>query len=305
MYLPWEKPTPPIPSAKVIAEIGCNHMGRMDIARELIRHAQLNGAHAAKFQKRCIAELLSPEQYDAPHPNPANSFGETYGKHREALELTVAQHAELKAFCESVGIVYSASVWDTTSAREIAALQPAFIKVPSAQNTNEAVLGILRDEYAGEVHISTGMSTPAEIEACVAWFEQRGMARTRLVLYSCTSGYPVPHHEVTLLDIRRLKETYGPRVAAIGFSGHHLGIALDVVAFALGATWIERHFTLDRTWKGTDQAASIEPQGLSRLVRDIEAVALAWREKPAAMQAIEREQRDKLKFRHPSASSPA
>jgi N-acetylneuraminate synthase len=106
---------------------------------------------------------------------------------------------------------------------------------------------------------------------------------------------------VTLLDIRRLRETYGPRVAAIGFSGHHLGIALDVVAYALGATWIERHFTLDRTWKGTDQAASIEPQGLSRLVRDIEAVALAWREKPTAMQTIEREQREKLKYRGTSA----
>lgn len=297
MYLPWEKPTPAIPPAKMIAEIGCNHLGRVDIAKEMIRHARLFGAYAIKFQKRCMKELFTTEEYNAPHPDPANSFGRSYGEHRDFLELNLDQHAELKLFSEKEGIVYSTSVWDVVSAREIITLVPEFIKVPSAQNTNEDLLIILRDEYQGQVHVSTGMSTPAEVEHCVKLFEAKRMAKDRLVLYSCVSGYPVPHHEVNLLEIVSLKARYGSRVAAIGFSGHHMGIALDVAAFVLGATWIERHFTLDRAWKGTDHAASLEPQGIQRLVRDLEAVALAWHDKPAQMQNIEKAQRQKLKFK--------
>ncbi len=297
MYLPWEKPDPPIPEARVIAEIGCNHMGRMDIAREMVKHAKLCGAYAVKFQKRCMPDLFTAEEYNAPHPNPTHSFGDSYGEHRDALEFTIEQHRELKALCDEQKIVYSTSVWDVTSAREVIGLQPEFIKVPSAHNNNRALLEVLAHGYSGDVHVSTGMSLPEEVDALVDLFDQDGSARDRLVLYSCTSGYPVPHHEVTLLDIRNLKEKYGSRVKAIGFSGHHLGIALDVVAFSLGASWIERHFTLDRTWKGTDQSASIEPQGLRRLVRDIEAVALAWRDKPGTMADIERVQRKKLKHK--------
>jgi sialic acid synthase len=297
VYLPWEKPKPAIPPARVIAEIGGNHMGSLDIAKELVRHARLCGAYAVKFQKRCVKELLSPEEYEAPHPNPTHSFGATYGAHREFLEFTAAQHAELKQFCAGQGIVYATSVWDVTSAREIIALQPEFIKVPSAQNNNRHLLTVLRDEYNGPVHVSCGMSEPDEIDRCVALFEAKRAARDRLVLYSCTSGYPVPHHEVALLDIRHLHETYGKRVHSIGFSGHHLGIALDVVAFTLKAEWIERHFTLDRTWKGTDQAASLEPDGLRRLVRDLEAIALAWHGKPEQMLATEATQRQKLKHK--------
>lgn len=297
MYLPWEKPEPKVKPAKVMAEVGCNHLGRMDIAKEMIKHAKLAGAYAVKFQKRCMSELYTKEEYNAPHPNPANSFGDSYGKHRDFLELTVEQHAELKAFCEQEGIVYSTSVWDKVSAKEIAGLNPELIKIPSAINTNFDVLKILRDDYSGSVHISTGMSTSEEIEKFIAFFEEKNEAKSRLVLYACVSGYPVPHHEVNLLEVRRLKEVYGDRVAEIGFSGHHMGIALDVAAFVLGATWIERHFTLDRTWKGTDHAASLEPQGLQHIVRDIEAVALAWSEKPGEMLDIEKVQREKLKYK--------
>lgn len=297
MYLPWEKPKPSTPPARVIAEIGGNHLGSIEIAKEMIRHAHLCGAYAVKFQKRCIREVLTPEEYNAPHPNPVHSFGETYGAHREFLEFSVDQHRELLEYCATQGIVYSTSVWDVTSAREIIALRPEFIKVPSAQNNNIALLTTLRDEFDGPVHVSCGMSTPDEIESCVAHFEAGGNARARLVLYSCTSGYPVPHHEVSLLEIRRLHDTYGSRVQAIGFSGHHLGIALDIAAFTLKADWIERHFTLDRTWKGTDQAASLEPDGLRRLVRDLEAVALAWHDKPEQMIQTEAVQRRKLKHK--------
>src|ERR1700756_5757569 len=122
---------------KVIAEIGCNHKGEMEIAKELVKVAKIFcNADVVKFQKRNNRELLTEEQYNAPHPNPANSYGKTYGEHREYLEFTAAQHAELKKFCDELGIVYSTSVWDLTSAKEIAVLNPQLIKIPSACNNN-------------------------------------------------------------------------------------------------------------------------------------------------------------------------
>src|SRR5687767_5638825 len=148
---------------RVISEIGCNHMGQMDIARELIKLSKDCGAEVAKFQKRNNKELLSQEQYNSPHPNPWNSYGPTYGEHREALEFTIEQHADLKKFADSIGIIYSSSVWDVTSAKQIISLNPAMIKVPSACNNHFKMLGLLRDEYAGEVHVSTGMSTRQEV----------------------------------------------------------------------------------------------------------------------------------------------
>ncbi|HMQ59839.1 MAG TPA: N-acetylneuraminate synthase family protein [Flavilitoribacter sp.] len=283
--------------AKVIAEIGCNHMGQMDIAKELIRLARECGASVAKFQKRTPKELLTPEQYNAPHPVPYNSYGATYGEHREFLELSAVQHAELKAYCDEQGIGYSTSVWDVTSAREIAALNPDFLKVPSACNNHFEMLRVLRDEFKGEVHASTGMTTREEEDALVAFFEETGQAKDRLVLYACTSGYPVPFEDVCLLEINRLRERFGDRVKDIGFSGHHLGIAIDIAAFTLGATWIERHFTKDRTWKGTDHAASLEPPGLGKMIRDLNATYKALQYKPDEILGIESVQRDKLKYR--------
>lgn len=282
---------------KVIAEIGCNHMGDLDIAKRLILVAALEcKADVAKFQKRNNRELLSPQQYGAPHPVPSNAYGDSYGAHREALELTVEQHAELKAFCEAHGIAYASSVWDETSAREIAGLNPAMIKIPSATNLHFALQGWLCEHYAGEIHVSTGMTTRDEIDAIVAFYEERGRAQD-LVLYACTSGYPVAFKDLCLREITRLKTAYDGRVKAIGFSGHHLGIAADVAALTLGAEWVERHFTLDRTWKGTDHAASLEPDGLRRVVRDLRNVEIALAHKPQDLLEVELEQRRKLKWR--------
>lgn len=295
MYLPWEKPESPIRPARVVAEIGCNHMGRLDIAKEMIRAARVSGASVVKSQKRNPRVCLTEEEYNAPHPNPVNAFGPTYGAHREALELSAADHAELIEFAAEQGIEYTVSVWDEPSAREMIALGMPYLKVPSARNTDWDLLRVLRDDFDGAIHASTGMTETEDVEQLIAFFEETDQARGRLVIYACTSGYPVPFHQVCLLEVRRLREQYGTRVREIGFSGHHLGIAIDVAAFTLGATWIERHFTLDRTWKGTDHAASLEPNGLGRLCRDIEAVALAWRDKPAEMMGIEREQFVKLK----------
>tara|TARA_R110000751_G_scaffold105046_4_gene200882 strand:+ start:102954 stop:103829 length:876 start_codon:yes stop_codon:yes gene_type:complete len=279
----------------IIAEIGCNHKGDMQIAKELIQMAKIFcNVDAVKFQKRHNIELLTEEQYNSPHPNPSNSYGDTYGAHREYLEFDVAQHQELKAFCESIGIDYSTSVWDLTSAKEIASLQPKFIKIPSACNNNVIMLAWLCENYKGELHISTGMTTKDEIEDLVKLFTKHNRAKD-LVLYNCTSGYPVPFEDVCLLDINLLIEKYGNQVKHIGFSGHHLGIAVDVAAYTLGAPIIERHYTLDRTWKGTDHAASLEPMGLRKLSRDLNAVHKALTFKSQDILPIEQVQRDKLK----------
>ena len=281
---------------KVIAEIGCNHLGKFEIAKDLIKLANESGASYAKFQKRTPKELLSTEQYNSPHPNPMHSYGETYGQHREYLEFTVEQHYDLKKYCEELGIGYSSSVWDVTSAKEIASLNPVFIKIPSASNTNFQMLKVLRDEYNGDIHASVGMTTHKEEDELIRFFEEKNTAH-RIVLYSCTSGYPVPFNDVCLLEIKRLKNQYGDRVKEIGFSGHHLGIAVDIAAYTLGACWVERHFTKDRTWKGTDHAASLEPTGLRKLVRDLNATFQALHSKTEDILDIEKAQRNKLKYR--------
>lgn len=283
--------------AKVIAEIGCNHKGELDIAKELLSLAKESGATVGKFQKRTPKELLTPEQYNAPHPNPHNSFGATYGEHREFLELNLEDHKVLQAHCKSIGLEYSCSVWDTTSAKEIVTLNPVLIKVGSPSNQHWELQKVLRDEYTGEVHISTGMTTKEEIEKIVKfWEEGKGKAKERVVLYNCTSGYPVPFEDVCLLDIRLLQEKYQHRVKAIGFSGHHLGIAIDIGAYALGAEWLERHFTKDRTWKGTDHAASLEPAGLNKMCRDLHAMYISLTYKKTEILDLEKETRAKLKW---------
>lgn len=280
----------------IIAEIGCNHKGDMQIAKELISMAKIFGnADAVKFQKRNNRDLLTEAQYNEPHPNPINSYGDTYGAHREFLEFDITQHEELKNYCEEIGITYSTSVWETTSAKEITSINPEFIKIPSACNNNFEMLGWLCENYKGEIHISTGMTTKDEINIIVDFFAKHDRAKD-LVVYNCTSGYPVPFKDVCLLDILKLKEKYGEQVKSIGFSGHHLGIAVDVAAYTLGAHIIERHFTLDRTWKGTDHAASLEPMGLRKLCRDLKATYEALNYKEKEILDIETVQRKKLKY---------
>jgi len=280
---------------KVIAEIGCNHMGEFEIARELITLAKDCGADIAKFQKRDNKLLLTEEQYNSQHPVAENSYGNTYGEHRDYLEFDQKQHRELKSFCESIGIEYSTSVWDSNSARETSKLNPMFIKVPSACNNNFELLEVLRDEYMGDVQISFGMTTHQEERAIVEYFEDKDQANQRLIIFACTSGYPVPFESAALLEIKRLYDEYGDRVKEIGFSGHHLGIAVDIAAYTLGAKWIERHFTKDRTLKGTDHAASLEPAGLKKLIRDLNASYVALKYKASEILNIEKIQRAKLK----------
>ena len=282
---------------KLIAEIGCNHKGNFDIAKDLINIAANCDVDVVKFQKRNSKELLSQEQYKAPHPNPMHSYGQTYGEHREFLEFNLKQHKDLKDYSESLGLIYSTSVWDVTSAKEIISLTPKLIKVPSACNNNFEMLRILRDDYSGDIHISFGMTTQSEENQIVSFFEEKNQSK-RLVLYACTSGYPVPFEDVCMLEIIRIMKKFEKKVKAIGFSGHHLGIAIDIAAFTLGASWIERHFTLDRTWKGTDHAASLEPTGLRKLTRDLKATYKSLSFKENEILHIEKIQREKLKYKN-------
>jgi len=280
---------------KVIAEIGCNHKGEMEIAHEMIKvAAQFCNVDIVKFQKRNPKELLTPEEYNAPHPAPHNSYGKTYGEHREFLELNLDQHKQLKKWCDDWDVIYSTSVWDMTSAKEIASINPELIKIPSACNLKFEMLDYLCNEYDGEIHLSFGMTTHEEEEKIVTFFEDRDRAKD-LVIYSCTSGYPVPFEDICLNEILRIREKFENRVKGIGFSGHHLGIAADIAALAYGARYFERHFTLDRTWKGTDHAASLEPDGMRRLARDLRNVSKALTYKQNEILEIEEVQRHKLK----------
>lgn len=277
----------------LIAEVGCNHKGDLSIAMKMIRiAAEFCGVDVVKFQKRNPKESLSAEQYNRPHPDPSCSYGDTYGEHRNSLELNLDEHRKLKECCEKHGVTYSSSVWDRTSAREIISLEPDMIKIPSACNMNKPLLEIIAKDFLGEIHISMGMTTPQEQLDIVDFFI--GQKRTEdLVIYNCVSGYPVPFEDICLLDLSAMKCRFTG--FPLGFSGHHLGIAVDVAAITLGAEFVERHFTLDRTWKGTDHAASLEPDGLRKLSRDIRNVSQALTFKPGKILPIEKIQREKLK----------
>ena len=281
-------------TVKIIAEIGCNHKGDIKIAQDLIKAAKRCGADVAKFQKRNNKLLLNKQEYESPHPEPWNSYGNTYGLHREALEFNIDQHKELQDFCSTIGIEYTSSVWELDSAKEISELNPLFIKVPSATNLDFKMQNFLCENYNGKIHVSVGMTKKKEIAEIINFYKKKSRIND-LVLYCCTSGYPISEKDICLLEIKNLQKLMENTEGGVGFSGHHLGIAPDIAAVTLGVDWIERHFTLDRTWKGTDHAASLEPEGLRRLCRDIKNVEKALSYKEEDILTIEKVQRAKLK----------
>ena len=174
----------------VICEIGCNHMGSFELASQMIEvAANFCDADIIKFQKRDNKLLLTEKEYRAPHPVQENSYGKTYGEHREFLEFSIDQHKELKKLCEKYGKVYSTSVWDMNSADEIISLKPELIKIPSALNLNFELIQHILQNYDGEVHISTGMTTEVEVFEIINFFEQKQKMQN-LVIYYCKSTYP-------------------------------------------------------------------------------------------------------------------
>lgn len=272
-------------------------MGDLELAKKMIKYAVQSGASIVKFQKRDIDEwaLKKYDVYHKPHPDSKNSFGSTYEEHRRFLELDFEQHKILKEYCDSLGGNYSASVWDIKSAIEICSLNPKMIKIASACNQKFELLEWLCENYFGEIHISFGMTSLIEIEEIISFFEKKGRNKD-LIIYSCTSGYPVPAKDICLLEISKLKERYYGRVKSIGFSGHHSGTIVDLAAYTLGAEYIERHFTLDRDFKGTDQKASILPEELKQLIQNLDELSLALNYKNKNILDIEKNNKEKLKW---------
>lgn len=271
----------------------------MERAKNLVKLASLAGADYAKFQKRNPRECVPKEMWNQPHPHGDYAYGDTYLKHRQNLELLVEQHAEIQTWCKYVGIGYASSVWDITSAKEIASLNPDFIKVGSPVNLHFELMRYLNNEYKGDIHISLGMITIQEKEDLYQFINDE-MDTHRIVLYHCTSEYPCPFEHLYLEEIRKLHslqfQSSPIGKIRVGFSNHGYGIAADIAAYVLGAEWIERHFVDDRTLKHSDAAASLEPNGLRLVCRDLSAVHKSLTEK-SGMTDAEGKQRRKLKYK--------
>lgn len=278
----------------LVTEMCCNHMGRMDLAKKMIDAAAVVGADYAKFQKWYPKKALSHEQYNAKHPNEKNAFDQPYGKHRERLELNIDQHSELKDYCREKGIGYSCSVFDAVSAKQISELAPDYMKIPSQKNLDLNIYLALQNCLPKELHISTGMTKGEEVSLLLE-FLKSVIPLDRVILYVTTSSYPCKFSDLHLMNLVSLRNDYGHLVKGFGFSGHHEGIAPDIAALALGADFIERHFTLDRSWKGTDQAASLAIPGLSKLRRDLNNCEEALTYRPPGILDVEKEAFEKVK----------
>lgn len=248
----------------IIAEIGINHNGEVELAKKLIDVAKDAGCDAVKFQKRTPKICVPPEQAGVMRETPWGTM--TYLQYKERTEFGEIQYKEIDSYCRSRGIVWFASPWDVPSARFLANFETPVMKIASACLTDDELLSEVK-AIAKPVIMSTGMSTIDEIDHAVTRLD-----RTNLILGQATSTYPCSPDELNLRAIHTLRERYG---VPVGYSGHETGLQTTVAAVALGACFIERHITLDRAMWGTDHAASVEPQGLERLVRDIRTVELA------------------------------
>jgi len=252
----------------VIAEIGINHQGDVEIAKQLIKAAAAAGANAAKFQKRSIGRILTQEGLEMPYEN-RNSFGKTYGEHKRALELTESEYAELLAYARECNIDFTASGWDEESIDFLDTLGIAFFKMASADLTNIPLLTHTARKGKPMI-LSTGMADIGMVRTAVNAVQP---LNSQLAILQCTSTYPSSFEEINLEVLNTFRNEFPKSV--IGYSGHELGIAITAAAVALGAKIIERHFTLDRTMKGGDHAASLEPGGFAKLVRDVRHIELA------------------------------
>jgi N-acetylneuraminate synthase len=249
----------------IIAEIGINHNGSMDIAKKLIDEAVLAGCDAVKFQKR-TPELCTPkDQWHLERDTPWGRM--TYINYRKMIELGYDEYSQIDAYCKEKGIDWFVSCWDEASVDFMEQFNPGVYKFASASLTDHALIGKVKQ--TGRPYIlSTGMSTMGQIREAVNKF-----GTDNLMIAHSTSAYPCPPQELNLKMIDTLSELYPG--TPIGYSGHETGLATTVAAVAMGACFVERHFTLDRAMWGSDHAASVEPQGMQKLVRDIRDVELA------------------------------
>ena len=249
--------------AYIIAEIGINHNGDLDIAKKLIDAAALAGCDAVKFQKRTIEVVYAREELARPRESP---FGNTNGDLKRGLEFGKEQCEKIDTYCREKGILWFASSWDELSVDFIEQFSPVCHKIASACLTNDGLLQHINAKQR-PVILSTGMSTMEQIRHAVSLLDPE-----RLLIAHCTSTYPSKPEELNLRMIKTLRREFD---CPIGYSGHEVGLQTSLAAVVLGACFLERHITLDRAMWGSDQAASVEPHGFARLVRDIRVIERA------------------------------
>lgn len=269
-------------STYIIAEIGQNHNGDMRLAKQLIdiaampiydryTNTQLKGVDAVKLTKRDLSEELTVDAYEKPYDTPY-AFGATYGKHREALEFTYDQHAELESYARSKGLGFVETLTSIKTLSLLDQIDIDAIKVASRDLNNLPLLEEMA-RHQKKIILSTGMSDEREIDDAVNTILKY---HDQLVILHCISQYPAAYANLNLMTIPYLKEKYP---FDIGFSDHSIGIVIAPVAVAMGATFIEKHITLNRKMKGSDHYGSLEPEGLWRMVRDIRNVEISLGEK--------------------------
>jgi sialic acid synthase len=252
----------------VIAEIGHNHQGKLETAKEMFRVAKDCGADAVKLQKRDNPSLFTKAGYDKPYDNP-NSYGDTYGEHREYLEFGWIEYKELLDYAKEIGITMFATAFDLNSADFLEKLDMPIYKIASGDLKNIPLLTHIA-EFQKPMILSTGGGTMADVNRA---YDAIMPINQQLCILQCTAGYPAEFEELNLNVITTFRERF-PNTT-IGLSSHDNGIAMAVAAYMLGARVIEKHFTLNHTWKGTDHAFSLEPIGFRKLVRDLRRTTVA------------------------------
>ncbi|HEV8430604.1 MAG TPA: N-acetylneuraminate synthase family protein [Pyrinomonadaceae bacterium] len=252
----------------VIAEIGHNHQGNLETAKELFRAAKECGVDAVKLQKRDNRSLYTREMYNKPYEN-ENSFGATYGEHREFLEFGMSEYKELQRFARELGLAFFATAFDFRSADFLAELNTPAFKIASGDLRNIPLLKYVA-AFQKPVIVSTGGGTIEDVQRA---YDAVMPINSQLAILQCTAGYPCAFEEMNMRVITSFRERF-PDVV-VGLSSHDSGIAMVVAAYVLGARIVEKHFTLNRAMKGTDHAFSLERGGMRRVVRDLRRVRMA------------------------------
>ncbi|MBR2525978.1 N-acetylneuraminate synthase family protein [bacterium] len=245
----------------ITAEIGINHNGSVNIAKRLIDIALLAGCDAVKFQKRTIDVVYTPEELAKERQS---VFGNTNGDLKRGLEFGYEQYKEIDEYCKQKGIIWYASCWDEQAVDFIEQFNTPCYKIASASLTDDNLLKYVR-KTGKPIFLATGMSTMEQIQHAVDV-----LGEDNLIIYHCTSTYPTVNNEINLKVISTLRQIYN---CPIGFSGHEKGILPSIMSAILGANAVERHITIDRTLWGSDQAASLEREGIYRVVRDIHQIS--------------------------------
>ena len=271
----------------VIAEIGNNHQGDIKTALTMIKVAAGMGVNAVKFQKRDNKQLFTKAMYNKPYEN-ENSYGATYGEHREFLEFNLEQYQAMKACAQENDVDIFATPFDYNSVDFLEEVGVCAYKIASADVTNLPLLSYIA-KHKKPMFISTGAATLDEVRIA---YQAIIPHNNKLCFLHCTAGYPTEYENLNLRAIETLKQEFTDCV--IGYSGHDYGILAPTIAYMLGATVVEKHFTLNRSWKGTDHKFSLEPTGLYKMVRDLRRVDLSMGDGRKIIQDFEKDARKKM-----------